>query len=237
MIVILTDFGDSEYVGVMKGVIYSGCPDAKVVDLCNNIGLHNIIEGAWILSRNYPYFPKGTIFLCVVDPGVGSVRQGVVVQTKDYYFIGPDNGLIYPAAVTDGIKKVLRLDSRNASKTFHGRDVFAKAAAHLENGSDVQEIGIETRLETELSLECKNKQGIVVRIDPFGNIITNIPPLEKKEYLLGEKKIPFYPTYAEAKNAGLFVITGSSGTLEISIRNGSAQESLNLSVGDAITIN
>src|SRR3989344_5807694 len=109
MIVILTDFGNSEYVGVMKGVIYSTNPNSKIVDLYNFVNPQNVKEGAWILYNNYKYFPKNTIFLCVVDPGVGSKRQCLAIKTKNYFFVGPDNGLMYKAATEDKLIAAVKL--------------------------------------------------------------------------------------------------------------------------------
>src|SRR3989344_1101814 len=132
MIVILTDFGHSEYLGVMKGVIYSIKKNTKIVDLSNFVSRHSIKEGAWILYNNYRHFPKNAIFLCVVDPGVGSERQCLAVKTRNYFFVGPDNGLMYKAILEDKVIAAVKLSAKNASMTFHGRDVFAKAAAMLE---------------------------------------------------------------------------------------------------------
>jgi S-adenosylmethionine hydrolase len=136
VIVLLTDFGESEYAGVMRGVIYSICPDAQIVDLTHLVPSQSIREGAWILLQSYKYFPKGTVFVSVVDPGVGTARDAVVVVTKNYIHIGPDNGLLYPVASDDGIERVYRiLIDEGVSKTFHGRDIFAKAAAYHEAGT------------------------------------------------------------------------------------------------------
>ena len=119
MIVVLTDFGHSEYLGAMKGVIYSIKKNTKIVDLSNFVSHHNIKEGAWILYKNYRHFPKNTIFLCVVDPGVGSKRQCVAVKTRNYFFVGPDNGLMYKAILEDRIIAAVSLPVKNASITFH----------------------------------------------------------------------------------------------------------------------
>lgn len=232
MIVTLTDFGDNEYLGVMKGVIYSMYPDAKITDLFNHVRPQCVKEGAWVLYNNYKHFPKGSIFLCVVDPGVGSKRQSVVVRTKNYYFVGPDNGLMYPAANEDKIIEVLKLEDTNASKTFHGRDVFAKATASLEKGDSV---GKKTELIEKLEFDSE-----VVRIDSFGNIITSIKSLGKKEYKINindkEYNVKFYSTYDKAHNDELFAIEGSCKTLELSVKNGNANKIIKSEVGDKIII-
>src|SRR3989344_2513603 len=109
MIAILSDFGNSEYLGIMKGVIYSIAKNAKIIDLYNDVIPYKVREGAWILLNSYKYFPENTIFLCVVDPGVGSERQGIAIRTKNYYFVGPDNGLMFPAANAYKILEIIKI--------------------------------------------------------------------------------------------------------------------------------
>ena len=207
MIVTLTDFGISEYLGVMRGVIFSIFSEARVVDLFNAVSPQCIKEGAWVLLQNYKCFPKNSIFLCVVDPGVGSNRQAVVVKTNNYFFVGPDNGLMFPAAEDDGVVEVIEIDIDKmgldaVSKTFHGRDIFARVAGFLEAGENYESFGKKTILESELKFFLNEQKGEVVRIDVFGNIITNIPSLKKDEYtvsfsFIGSKKmfVPFYKNY------------------------------------------
>ena len=124
MIVLLTDFGNSEYVGVMKGVMASIAPDVKIADLCNTIAPQSIIEGAWVLSKNYKFFPHGSVFCCIVDPSVGSKRRAIAIKTKDFYFIGPDNGLLWESVKDDVVSLREIKIPENASKTFHGRFVL-----------------------------------------------------------------------------------------------------------------
>jgi len=240
MIVTLTDFGNSEYLGIMKGVIYSICPKARITDLYNDVDPHNIKEGAWILLKNYRYFPKGSIFLCVIDPGVGGRRNAIAIKTKNYYFVGPDNGLMYPTAIEDGTEVVVKLPTGNVSKTFHGRDVFAKAAGELENGRIINDLGKPTEIQTKLEFHLRGRIGEIVRIDRFGNIITNLTSLDKDEYVVKidnmVKKLRFYETYESAPNDELFLILGSNNTLEISVKNKSAIKKFNVRVGDRIEI-
>ena len=158
MIVLLTDFGQSEYVGVMKGVIYGIACDLKIVDLCHSIVVQNIIEASWLLKNNYKYFPKGAVFCCVVDPGVGTERKAIGIKTESYYFVGPDNGLLWETV--NGEKKI---DIRriaippDASMTFHGRDVFAKAAANIELGK-FEIIGEKIKQIEKLENSRQNRQ-------------------------------------------------------------------------------
>lgn len=240
MIAILTDFGNSEYVGVMKGVIYSTNPNSKIVDLCNFVNPQNVKEGAWILYKNYKYFPKNTIFLCVVDPGVGSERQCLAIKTKNYFFVGPDNGLMCKATFEDQILTVVKLSTKNASLTFHGRDVFAKAAAQLEKGAKIGQLGEKTDVKSKFDFYLKGREGEVVRVDNFGNIITNLSSFNKKIYDVKTKnynnKLDFYSTYGSAPSNKPFLIKGSSETLEITLKNADASKKLKMQVGDKIEI-
>ena len=228
MIATLTDFGTSEYLGVMKGVIYSVAKNTTIVDLCNTIKPFCIEEGAWILKTTYRYFPKGTIFLCVVDPGVGGTRDCLAVQTKNYFFVGPDNGIFYAAAKEDGVKKAVKLATIEATPTFHGRDVFAKAAALLEKGESIEKLGKQTAIRTTLTHYLKGREGEIVRIDEYGNIITNLPHIRKTMYRVQTREydqmLQFYKSYEEAPSNQLFLIKGSANTLEISLKNGKATD-------------
>ena len=240
MIVILTDFGNSEYLGVIKGVIYSINENSKIIDLYNFVEPQNLKEAAWILYKNYRYFPKNTIFLCVVDPGVGSKRQCLAIKTKNYFFVGPDNGLMYKAALDDKIVIAVKLPTKKTSMTFHGRDVFAKAAAQLEKGAKIQLLGKKTKIKAKLDFYLEGREGEIVRIDNFGNILTNLSSLNKSSYKVKTKNLnqrsDFYNTYDSAPSNRLFLIKGSSDTLEISIRNADASKKLKLQVGDKIGI-
>jgi S-adenosylmethionine hydrolase len=240
MIVLLTDFGQSEYVGVMKGVIYRIHEDAKIVDLCHDISPQSIIEASWILKNNYMYFPVGAVFCCVVDPGVGTNRKALSVKTADYTFVAPDNGLLW-----ETLKKLETVEIRvipvpeDASRTFHGRDVFAKAAANIDLGR-YGILGSTTDELEKLELYHKDRVGTIVRIDRFGNIITNLPSEGKTAYSVDiegrRSRMNFYPNYDAAADDELFLIEGSCRTLEISLKNGSANERLKLKTGQRIEI-
>ncbi len=275
MIVLLTDFGQSEYVGVMKGVIYSIDPDAKIVDLCHDISPQSIIEASWILKNNYKYFPKGAVFCCVVDPGVGTQRKALAVKTENFYFVAPDNGLLWEALYEQKVLDIRQIPiPAEASRTFHGRDVFAKTAANINQGK-FDTIGERTdplpphsclrqedvggdagawKIE-KLELYLDGRAGIVVRIDRFGNIITNLDSAtrtadkcrqtslakqDKDEFAVaidGKKyNMQYYPDYDSAKEGELFLIEGSNNTLEISLKNTSANEKLRIKTGQRIII-
>lgn len=240
MIVILSDFSESEYLGVIKGVIQGINKNANMVDLYNKVTAENIKEGSWILFANYRYFPKGSVFLCVVDPGVGGKRNCVAIKTKDYYFVGPDNGLMYPAAAQNKVQAVVNLHNSGASKTFHGRDVFAKAAALLDKGTNIAKLGTKTELKAKSQFYRKGNEGEIVRIDFFGNVITNIEYVKKRLYTVkyGGKinLLEFYDTYENAHEGELFLIAGSANTFEISMKNAKASDKIRIKPGDHIEI-
>ncbi|HIE12719.1 MAG TPA: hypothetical protein EYP63_04735 [Desulfotomaculum sp.] len=246
-VVLLTDFGWDVYVGVMKEVILSACPTAQVIDLAHHITPQNVREAAWFLMVSYPCFPQGSVFVAVVDPGVGSARKALAVEAGGYYFVGPDNGLLYPAAANAGVKRVVELEiPEGASLTFHGRDVFAPAAARLACGTPFADLGRPGNLSVRLDFYLSGREGEVVTIDRFGNVITNLPPLPgcsgydvtllRKEGVYFESALPFFATYAEAPEGVLFVITGSCGTLELSVKDGSAASRLRAKVADRVII-
>jgi len=240
MIVLLTDFGQSEYVGVVKGVICRLHAGARIVDLCHDLRPQSIVEASWILKNGYRYFSQGAVFCCVVDPGVGTTRKAIAVRTESYCFVAPDNGLLWEALREQEIVAIRELPvPAEASRTFHGRDVFARAAARIDL-SQFDELG--NRIETirKFALYRSGREGIVVRIDRFGNIVTNLPPLDKDKYAVTiegqQQTMPFYPTYAAAPDNELFLITGSSNTLEISLKNNSASERLHTTPGQRVTL-
>jgi len=240
MIVLLTDFGHSEYVGVMKGVIYNISGEAKIIDLCHNISPQNVIEASWILKNNHKYFPRGSVFCCVVDPGVGTERKAIAARTEKYYFVGPNNGLLWETLQEQKIFEIRTITiPESASRTFHGRDVFAKAAAEIDL-EHFESLGIEIKQIKQLVLFRSGNGGIIVRIDTFGNIITNISGLHKQIYEveLGRKhyKMNFYPNYALAKDDELFLIEGSYNTLEISLKNANASDVLQVKAGQRVII-
>jgi len=240
MIVLLTDFGQSEYVGVVKAVIYSQAPQAGIVDLCHSVTPQSIVEASWILKCNYKYFPQGATFCCVVDPGVGTGRKAIAVQTDRYYFVGPDNGLLWETLREQKTRRIRKIPvPPSASATFHGRDVFAKAAAHIDLGR-FDKIGRAINIIKKLELPRRGRKGIVVRIDSFGNIVTNLQSLGKTQYTVstraGKHTLNYYPNYSCAEQGRLFLIEGSNGTLEISLSNGSAARQMAVAPGQEIEI-
>ncbi len=257
IITLTTDFGSRDpYVTEMKAVILSICPNATVVDITHEIEKFNIRMGAYILASASPYFPRGTIHVAVVDPGVGTKRRPLLVQTKHGFYIGPDNGVLALAARRQGIEHIYEISNRKLmlpkiSNTFHGRDIFAPAAAHLANGTPLAEFGPETHeiVKPEFAKVIKRKNmlvGEVLHIDGFGNIITNFG--EKELELMNVKavvdvklknvrlKLKLCKAYAQAKPQEPLAIIGSHNFLEISINQGNAARKFKVRSGDKITL-
>lgn len=251
-VALLTDFGYGDsFVGVMKGVIASLDNSLNVIDISHDILPQDIGQGAFVLDTSYSYFPKGTVFCCVVDPGVGSDRKAICIKTKNYYFVGPDNGLMYAAAENDGIVKIIELNEEKyfldkVSLTFHGRDIFAPISAHIAAGLDVELLGPETQRLVEFRFPVPKEEDGELRlkmlhVDSFGNIVLNIQETEFKNFCAD---IEFELTisnivvnklcrhYTEVEEGELFVIIGSNGYLEISARNADAADILNVELGD-----
>ncbi|HEY4481953.1 MAG TPA: SAM-dependent chlorinase/fluorinase [Candidatus Brocadiaceae bacterium] len=192
VITLLTDFGNQDaYVGIMKGVIAGINPFANIVDICHNVPPQDIFSGAYLLYTSYKYFPKKTIHVAVVDPGVGSRRDIVCVETKDYFFLVPDNGLLSFIVQEEKPKNIIRVTNNKyflplPSSTFHGRDVFAPVAAHLSLGVKPQQLGIKINQLEQLDIpkpvrkKTGQVEGQIIYIDRFGNLITNIT----KEHLV-----------------------------------------------------
>ena len=240
MIVLLTDFGQSEYVGIMKAVIYTINPKAIITDLCHNITAQDLIEAAWVLKNSHGFFPSGTTFCCVVDPGVGTARNAIVVKTNDYFFAAPDNGLLWETLRDQNVLSIRRLPvPKDASRTFHGRDIFAKAAANIDLDPD-SALGEQVEEMEQLEFYRNGREGMVVRIDSFGNVVTNLPTQNKDTYLVQvdekEYTMNFCETYSDAKGNELFLIEGSYNTLEISLKNGNANGILCLKAGQRISV-
>jgi S-adenosylmethionine hydrolase len=241
----LTDFGTRDYyVGAMKGVILSINPNARIIDITHDIEPQNVTSSAFVLTACYRDFPPGTIFVCVVDPGVGSDRRAIVIESNDQKFVAPDNGLF--SFILGPNVRVTAIENEGffrkpVSSTFHGRDIFAPVAAHLSIGVDTFELGPEitdavvVRNIQPHPIGENTVEGMVIHIDYFGNIVTNITAamvgdafqLEIGGRLIGDRR----EFYAGAKPGQPFAITGSSGFIEISINGGSAADILGVKTG------
>ncbi len=257
-IVMMTDFGLADpYVGVMKGVIADIAPECAIIDLTHEIQPQNILQGSFLLSATFRQFPEGTIFLCVIDPGVGTSRRPVLVSAWNAFFIGPDNGL-FGFLIEAPDKQVTHLTNpaffrHPVSHTFHGRDIFAPVAAHLAHLGPriLPELG-ETRdtlVDIEGRLPVKTTDGIegtVVHIDRFGNLITNIPasrltPLMnagpgKIRITFRNRVLTLLKTFAEAPPHEPCTLIGSTSHLEIFVRNANAKEILKADIGEKVYV-
>ncbi len=257
VITLLTDFGLADFfVGAMKGVILSIHREAVIVDLTHLIPPQDIYAAALVLADSYATFPEGTIHVAVVDPGVGSERRAVLIETARYFFLGPDNGLFTLILEEEVPRRAIHITAERffrhpVSRTFHGRDVFAPVAAWLSRGVDPSTFGPETadlvrvpipRLER---LGEKHWRGQVIHVDRFGNLITNVTareiPIEAlraggRISVNGHEVSALRTHYQEAAPGELFALIGSTGRVEISIRQGSAATTLGVGRGATVEI-
>jgi hypothetical protein len=234
VITLTTDFGNADgYVGAMKGVIARLAPDAVVVDIAHDVPRHDIAHAAWVLATSAPEFPAGTIHVAVVDPGVGGARTPVVIEAGGHFYVGPDNGLF--AYVADRPESVHALTSTAfrmpaPSDTFHGRDVFAPAAAALARGLPAKAAGPETCLGGTLPWTSR---GVVVHVDVYGNLISNLPG-PARPVRVGGREVKPMRTYEDLERGALGCYTGSAGTVEIAVREGSAAAVLGVGRGTRV---
>jgi len=240
IITLLTDFGWADgYIGAMKGVILQINPQCRIVDLAHEIPPHDVMGAALVLGQTYPFFPLGTIHVAVVDPGVGGSRRPLVIETTGYRFVGPDNGCFtFVLKREEGVQAYELIEERfrlpRVSRTFHGRDIFAPAAAHLSMGVAPEEMGpaVDTATLTILPipdpvLNGATLVGEVIRVDSFGNLITTIsqevlgtfaPDGVIEIEIHGERIRGLISSYEEAKPGEIIALWGSAGFLEISLK-------------------
>lgn len=256
IITLTTDFGLTDaYVGVIKGVILGIAPEARIVDISHAVEPQNILEASFLLLAAYGYFPPGSIHVAVVDPGVGTSRKPLAIRTPVCTFVGPDNGLFVPVLMAEDLSDrdgrlrpgASAVELRNPkyrlpeiSSTFHGRDIFAPAAAYLANGTDLSALGPPVRqIQPGEPIEPRSDpdgvRGQIVHIDHFGNAVSNISagsvPAGAIVSAAGQEIGPLSSTY---QSGPVVALAGSTGLIEIAARNGSAQEQLGLRVGDPV---
>ncbi len=254
LITLTTDFGlDDWFVGAMKGVILGRAPDATIVDLTHDVPRGDAGAGAFALAAGCRFFPRRTVHVAVVDPGVGSARRAIAVQTADYFFVGPDNGVLSLALAREKIKAIRRLENSefllcDVSRTFHGRDVFAPVAAALCTGTPIQKLGPASADYVRLPWpEPKPSQagirGAVVYVDRFGNAITSIPAEMMKRFggraniSVGTRPFGELKHFYQAVGPGRSVaLVGSSGFLELAVNGGSAAKKFKLRRGVAVMV-
>jgi len=253
VITLLTDFGLTDpYVGSMKGVILSVHPDIHIVDITHGITPQNVDEAAFVLKNAYAYFPENTVHVVVVDPGVGTQRAVLAVQTDRYLFLAPDNGVLKYIFHEEPECRVFRVTnasyfSEHVSRTFHGRDVFAPVAAHVARGLAPEKLGepfhdyIKGTVKKPIQ-ETDEISGEILYIDQFGNAVSNIDESlltgrEIKEIRIkGHTFHALCKTYHDVSTGQPLTLIGSSGTVEISVNRGHADEQLNLQTGDRVTV-
>lgn len=253
IITLTTDFGEQDgYVGIMKGVILDICPQATLINLSHAIPPQNIQAAAFILYQTFNYYPVHTIHCVVIDPGVGSKRRAIAVRTDQGLFVGPDNGVLSLVLSVAGVNVIEAVTLTNPayqlsdiSYTFHGRDIFAPAAAHLANGLPLPKLGPAAINLVQLNLitSPKNETCQVIHIDRFGNLILNITAKDIKSYddvtfrLGGHIIKSLCATFADVGEGDFLAYIGSTRHhIEIAIRNGNAAQTLGARVGDIIKL-
>lgn len=257
IVTLTTDFGLKDpYAAEIKAAILYICPTATIIDVTHEIDKFNIRMGAYVLASAAPYFPKGAIHVAVVDPGVGTRRRPILIKTRQGFFVGPDNGLLILAAEKQGLAGVYELTNPRfmlprVSSTFHGRDVFAPAAAYLANGAKPEEFGPEIRdVEKPSFAKFAEEAGVLVgevlHVDGFGNVITNIT--EEALTRLGVRdwlsvmlsgcklRLRFCKAYGETSPQEPLALIGSHSYLEISVNQGSAAERFRSKPGDKVVV-
>jgi len=258
MIVLLTDFGERDgYVGVMKGVMLGIAPGTPLVDLTHEIAPQDVASGAWVLHTTWRYFPEGAIFVCVVDPGVGTARRAVALRIAGRLFLGPDNGLFSYVLSSGEIERSVILDNPSfhlplPSATFHGRDIFAPCAGHLARGVALEALGslIAPSSLTTFPLSRPQWRGDelvahIAHVDRFGNVITDLGPeyagtvlstpeatLRLGDHVISQR----VRTFAEGPENDLFALRDSTGYVAIVLRNTSAGGYLGAAVGDEVVV-
>ena len=259
IITLTTDFGTNDhFIGTMKGVILSIEPDAQIIDICHSVQAFDVLDGALTISQAYSYFPTGTIHMVVVDPGVGTARRPLIVSSDRHHFVAPDNGvlsLIY--------QREQRLSARHVtgehyflqpvSNTFHARDIFSPVAAYLAKGVDPEKFGeavtdfVRFSAPKPKAANENTLRGVVLKVDRFGNLITNITPQDAPmlfgenpgafKIVVGQREIrEIKDAYAQGAPGDVFGIMGSMGYLEVAANRGSAAQLLGVGKGTDVNI-
>jgi S-adenosylmethionine hydrolase len=255
LVTLTTDFGTRDaFVGIMKGVIASRAPAATMIDLTHGVPPQDVFAGALVLQHAVPYFPTGTIHLAVVDPGVGSDRRALCIETATALLVGPDNGLLSLAAPAPAVRRIVHVtDARHflapRSHTFHGRDVFAPVAAALATGTDPGALGSVVTDIVRLAVppirtEGRRIRGEVIYVDGFGNLVTNVPESALAGFphgdvcitIAGARLRGIRACYAAVAPGDRLAVVNSWGLVEIAVREGSARDALAAGVGTPVDI-
>jgi len=262
IITLLTDFGlEDEYVGVMKGVILSINPAVRIVDITHNIARHNLERASLVLDASFRYFPKGSIHVVVVDPGVGGARQIVCLEQEGHLFLAPDNGILTMVIDEEKVERICAVTNdesflKPVSDTFHGRDIFAPVAAHLSKGLSAMRLGKEIALTDLIRFERAEPSvtdsgelfGRVLAVDHFGNVITNIDRVRfeafkgdarAEEMVIGLEGITIQGvvrSYDRVKRGSPAAIFGSRDLLEVSVNQGDAFSQFKIRIGQSVYV-
>ncbi len=254
-----TDFGlNDAFVGIMHGVVLNIEPATRIVDICHAVASYDVLDGAWTIAQAYRFFPPRTAHVIVVDPGVGSERRPLLAETENYVFVAPDNGVLSMIEAREPKFAVRHITAERyflnpVSQTFHGRDIFAAVAGWLSKGIEPTEFGPEITDYVRLPLPTVERfgdnslRGVVLKVDKFGNLITNIGEQEAPELfaasvpplnilIAGETITRLCKSYADGAEGECFGIIGSSGVLEIVAKQASAAQKLNEGVGSPVGI-
>jgi S-adenosyl-L-methionine hydrolase (adenosine-forming) len=261
IVALLSDFGSEDhYVGAMKGAVLATCPGATLVDVVHDLPAHDVMAGALALESVYRVFPAGTVFLAVVDPGVGSARRGLAAAAGGYQFVGPDNGILSLVLAAHEAPEVRALTNAGlfrfeVSPVFHGRDVFAPVAGHLARGMAPEEAGprvldtVSLRVPPVMRRAPLEWEAVVMHVDRFGNLTTNVT--ERDLTAMGELLprgmsdlqvsvegvvLPFARTYSDVAAGEPCAVLGSSGRLEVAVNQGSASRQLGAWVGAPVRL-
>jgi S-adenosylmethionine hydrolase len=257
IIALLTDFGTHDwYVGLVKGVIFGVNPEVRIVDISHSVPRHSVTSACFALLASYRYFPEGTVFVVIVDPGVGGRRRIVCAQIAARLFLAPDNGVLTSVISKEGCQKMVIVENHEfflaeVSPTFHGRDIFAPVAGHLSRGLPMERLGPETEEFQRIELPAPEvRQDSILAsvqwVDSFGNLITDCPResvndlktrwgavvVQLKEGL----EAAVQETYESVGRGESLGVIGSSGYLEVSVREGNASRMLGLTIGDRIVV-
>jgi S-adenosylmethionine hydrolase len=254
-----TDFGLSDpFVGILHGVLLNIHPETTVVDICHAVASYDVLDGAWTIAQAYRFFPQRTVHVVIVDPGVGGTRRPIIVETDNYIFVAPDNGVLSLIEMQEPKFTVRHITAERyflqpVSQTFHGRDVFSPVAGWLSKGVAPSEFGPEISDYVRLTLPVVERigenslRGVVIKVDKFGNLITNISepeapglfataPPAVSILIAGQTITRVRNSYAEGGEDEFFAIVGSSGYLEIAARQASAAEKLASGVGTPVGV-
>jgi S-adenosyl-L-methionine hydrolase (adenosine-forming) len=243
IITLITDFGTADgYVGEMKGVILSLVEDVDVVDITHDIPPQDVDRARLTVARVWRRFPKGTIHVVVVDPGVGSTRNALAVSSDDRFLVGPDNGVLSPALLTRGARVIELPVPPTAAATFHGRDLFAPAAAALARGEPLESLGVAAkepiiRRTPEARRAADGSViGEVIAVDRFGNAVTNLIALRGGVVEVNGITVPISRVYAEVEPGAPVAVVGSTGFVEIAVRDGDAAKQLAIGRGTKVVL-